>query len=272
MQYCFDLFLRRGSISGSDLINICDSQLGFKPTRLNFKKITKKNSLVASQIEELIRKDENVRFDSTEENTGVFHFWRKKNDYLSWISDGSIPSMEFLNGFIKKSEFLCLYIYDLSFVQFQNETKVNNYRAFGKKYEHLKLYRDIDGEELIDVSENPGRSFFSQELGIDILPAWKMWLSKEARTYFRGKPIEQFPLLFEFEKLENDVYYICLYPKIEDSELEKNLNIMREYRQWCSLDNAGQLSQTTSKEISQEESEQLLKEIQVINRKFRGAD
>jgi hypothetical protein len=235
MEYNFEFCFRRGTISASDIYNIYNNQLSFQPNRINFSKFEKKENITEQTIKSFLEEENKIRFDTITLDGGVLDFWKKKHDYLSWISTLDFPTTDFINQKVSEQGFLYLHIYRLHFVLMQNETLLNNYHAFNEPYDHLKIFKDIDGQEYVDTSNNPGRSWFDQESGFNFLACWKMWLSKEVQDHFTGKPIEHFPYAYKIEKLKNDVLFVQLYENVEDSKTADALKAMQAFRDWVQM-------------------------------------
>lgn len=116
--------------------------------------------------------------------------------------------------------FICAFYYDSDDEKWQSEQEMIKYVLDGRRYTHLPLTKNRVGEQVIDISNNYGRSIYS--IGIRFLAA--------SRMYFCGK-------LFKIIPFDNFKSYSNQWPgKFGNNEILKielysvfndDLNIIR---------------------------------------------
>lgn len=232
-MYNFSFTFRLDTVSTSDILEILNDQLDFKPDRINFKKFKDNPATNEQVIASFLELENKIRFDTKLLDGGVLNLWKKKRDYLSLLSKTlEFPTSPYIDKKVQDDNFLSLFIFDLGFVLMQDEKLLNNYRAFQKPYDHLRIFKSIDGTEYVDTSSNPGRTYFDQESGFEFMACWKMWFGKEIRSHLTGKPVEDFPGAYKIQQLPNDVVYVQLYENVEDTETAAALKVMQDFRDW----------------------------------------
>jgi hypothetical protein len=142
-----------------------------------------------------------------------------------------------IEHFLKKNCFLCAYEYDFDFVLFQGEESIDTLSSMGIDYNKFNLVPKYDFPYLkVDIRKNPGRLTWNENICIDIGLTWKMWFSMKVRKIFKGKSMEFFPNVYLKELMENDILFIWLYKKIEDTESPEIYELLKKFREWTKMD------------------------------------
>ncbi len=116
----------------------------------------------------------------------------------------------------------------------ESEQFISNYDYFNKPHEHLRKYFDkTHGMELIDTRDHPGR--------LDLIPSmwvgatWKMYFGKHSFEVFPKLKLLSFEGVYMIEQVSEDVVFIQLYEKIEDSGTRTNRQIQDCFREQFNL-------------------------------------
>lgn len=154
---------------------------------------------------------------------------------FNWgISKKNFEMIEF-EGLLENENFIVGYCKDIDFDLWQNEKFINNYIFYEKEHSHLpKIYDSTFGEYLIETSKNPGRMNLVNQMWFGV--TWRMYFGKRFFEMIPKERIISFPNLYKVKELGNQVIFIELFEKPEDSTLEENIEIIRRFREWIKLD------------------------------------
>lgn len=219
------------------ITSFVNSNLSFVPREINFQKRRSKKIFSSDDLESKFIEDDLWVSDS---NT-AFSFTIVDHGKTYCITNICLidhnSNQLLIDHFVKKTVFLCAYEYDFNFVLFQGEESIDTLRSFGVDYNQYNLIPKYDFPYLkVDISKNPGRLTWDENICIDIGVTWKMWFSMNVRKLFKGKPMEFFPNSYLNNLIENDILFIWLYEKIEDTEDPKIHDLMKKFRTWIKMD------------------------------------
>jgi len=157
-------------------------------------------------------------------------------------SDKNIDLKEIdLGGDIKKTGFVSAYVYDADYEKVQSTKFANNLDGLGMSDEILSTIENTPyeiehptGFKIYDISHNPGRS---ELIGYTwLMPAWKMWFGPGFYHLVPKDRIVAFPDAFEINELEDDIIYVNLFEKAEDSWRKENMEKQWAWRNWLDFE------------------------------------
>lgn len=93
---------------------------------------------------------------------------------------------------------------------------------------------DKYGQRKIDISNNPGRSSLVNSTWV--MPAFKMWFGPSFYKIISKDKILSFKEAFLVKELSEEVIFIQLFEKIEESGSPKNREIQKKIRDWLGFD------------------------------------
>jgi hypothetical protein len=147
------------------------------------------------------------------------------------------PSNDEIENMIARKGFSCAYLYDYNYQLQQSATSDSMYAIFGIPLElskGLPYKKDYAGRKVFDISGNPGREDRISSTGL--LACWKMWFGEEFYNLVPKERLISFKGAFKIEELANDVVFVQLFEKVEDSATKKAQEIQWSWRKWLNFD------------------------------------
>ncbi|MGB4774146.1 MAG: hypothetical protein WBP45_03155 [Daejeonella sp.] len=144
---------------------------------------------------------------------------------------------ELIPVILHKQGFVSACVFNERYVTQQTLTHESTYAVAGISLELAKglPYRiDEFGMKEFDISQNWGSK---EQCGYSwLVPAWKMWFGEPFYKLVSKERLLAFPYAVEIKVLENDMVYIQLFEKVEESATAENREKQRLFREWCDFD------------------------------------
>jgi len=143
--------------------------------------------------------------------------------------------------FVNRHGFVSAYLYNEDYENVQSTKYSGNIKGLNIPSEILATLKNTPyrveyetGIKVYDVTYNPGRK---ELIGYTwIMPAWKMWFGKGFYHLVPKERILAFPGAVEIKELENDIVYVQLFEKIEESHTKENMDKQWAWRDWLNFD------------------------------------
>ncbi|MES2774248.1 MAG: hypothetical protein V4722_08695 [Bacteroidota bacterium] len=238
MEMGIDIFIKRDEFIDFHFIkDFIETKLDFTPNQLNFKTVRGKKWKEVQNLEAIFIED--TLFVTGSKSSFTFSLTNHVETFA--ISNGYETStgneILLLSKYLNTEHFLVAYNYHKDFVYSQGEENIDNLTFFGVDFtKYNVISKDDYPYKKVDISKNPGRLKWNDKLNIDVGACWKMWFSRELRLKFTGKPMEKFPEAYKIEMLHNDILFVQLYERVEDSETMTALDKMHKFRDWVAMD------------------------------------
>jgi len=151
------------------------------------------------------------------------------------------PNTVDIYEFINKHGFVSAYLYNDDYETVQSTKYSSNIKGMGLSAEILATLKNTPysieyetGIRVYDITHNPGRK---ELIGYTwIMPAWKMWFGKGFYHIVPKERILAFPDAIEIKELENEIVYVQLFEKIEESHTKESMDKQWAWREWLNFD------------------------------------
>lgn len=238
------------SVDGGYYIELFNEYVHFQPESILWKKANsawKENRWDVKKHLKLISElDAHSSFDiSDKDNVFICNKTGSDNPHRSIRIVGAKlaidPNTVDLYSFINREGFVSCYLYNELYEKIQSAEFASNIKKLNVTIEILETIKNTpyrieysSGFKIYDTKYNPGRS---ELIGYTwIMPAWKMWFGKGFYHLVPKERILTFPHAMEINELDNDVVYVQLFEKIEESWTKENMDKQQAWRDWLDFD------------------------------------
>jgi len=231
------------SLDGRFYIEMMDKYVHYQPRKFSFGRYVKNwNEKKHRKVieESTVSDDLSLGFvDYNSFSAGRIQAVAKPYQIFSITQDSDFfnPSNDEIENMIARKGFSCAYLYDYKYEKQQSAVFESDYAVFGISMElsnGLPYKMDYTGQKKFDISGNPGRENWISSTGL--LACWKMWFGEEFYNLVPKERLLNFKGAFKIEELPNDVVFVQLFEKVEDSPTKQAQEIQWFWRKWLNFD------------------------------------
>jgi len=243
MKIGLSLNFKTLSLDGKFYVEMIDKYLCYEPTKLYIKASSKNWNLKRHRkLIETFTADKYFFFVSADNNgfmASTVNAVKKpfQRFYIAQDREVFNPSNTEIEHLIARKGFSCAYLHDEKYEAQQSALTEADYAMNSIPLRHAKglPYKiDYAGRKIFDVSGNPGRS--DRISSTELLACWKMWFGEEFYKLVPKERILSFTEAFKMEELANDVVFVQLFEKVEDSATTKAQELQWSWRKWLNFD------------------------------------
>ena len=242
MNIGIDISAKISSYKGKELKKIYDRYIKFEPLYFTNKYKTEKwNKL--KYLKYLNKNDGKILITTTNYQTRetLSSGGAMLNSFQSITIIQNKNHLLFANNdildIINPEFIISCYLYNEDYVSQQSAYNSSCYQVDGLDIslaKELSYTIDETGVKTYDISKNYGKADITRKTWL--IAAWKMWLGKPFYELVSKERLLTFPHAVEIKELENEIIYIQLFEKVEESATPENREKQRLFREWCDFD------------------------------------